>query len=295
MSLGAFLQGGDVPYGLHVPCPFCGEAVRGSACGGCYAPAEIIRSILRRAAAPRIVGILGPSGVGKTVYLGMLLDLLAHGAAGLHGMARGSFSLSMQRQVMLALERQRFPEKTPVEPDRWQWVHCEVTSERRRGDFDLVTPDVAGEAVAAELEHPGTNPTVATVIGRCGGLVVLLDSVAVISDGHAQELFAMQLVSYLDALPRRGRRLEVPVALVFTKADLCDEPIDDVDHFARAHVGALWQMCTARLRRYRFFRSSVAGSCGRVITRDGVEALVPLRIEPRGVIEPFVWLSGLLR
>ena len=38
---------------------------------------------------PRIVGILGPSGVGKTVYLGMLLDLLARGVGGLHGMARG--------------------------------------------------------------------------------------------------------------------------------------------------------------------------------------------------------------
>ena len=249
MGLGAILQGGDIRPGAHVPCPFCGEVVRGPACGRCHAPAEIVHSICRRTATPRVVGILGPSGVGKTVYLGMLLDMLAHGAAGLHGMARGSFSLSMQRQVMLALERQRFPEKTPVEADRWQWVHCEVSTGKRGGDFDLVTPDVAGEAVTAELERPGTNPTVGTLIGRCGGLVVLLDTVGVIAGGQAQEMFAMQLVSYLDALSHgRRRKVEVPVALVFTKADLCDEPIVDAEAFARAHVAALWRMCEARLR-----------------------------------------------
>ncbi len=275
-----------------VECPICGGEARGRVCGRCYAPHEVIESILGRNARPRFVGVLGTSGVGKTVYLGVLLDLLARGAAGLHGMARSPFSLTLHRQVMMALEGQRFPAKTPVEADRWQWVHCEVNTSRRGHGFDLVTPDVAGEAVAAELEAPGTNTTVRALIARCAGLAVLVDTVALIAEGQGQELFAMQLVTYLDSLRGGGRRrLDTPVALIFTKTDLCDEPIDDPGAFARAHAPALLRMCESKLKSYRFFRSSVAGSCGCLVGHDGSEALVPLRVEPRGIVEPFAWIS----
>jgi hypothetical protein len=294
MSVGTSYLDGSVNSNVKRDCPLCGGPVWSQPCGRCYAPSEVISSILGRTPRPRYVGVLGPSGVGKTVYLGILLDLLSRGAGGLHGMARGPFSLTLQRQVMLSLERQRFPDKTPVEPDRWHWVHCEVSRGRKAGAFDLVTPDVAGEAVAAELETPGTNPTVRALIARCAGLTVLVDTMAVIARGQGQEIFAMQLVSYLEALHgSRSRKLEIPVALVFTKADLCEEAIDDPNAFAESHASALWRMCQARLRHFRFFRSSVAGSCGHLIDR-GVETLVPLRIEARGVIEPFAWLSDRL-
>lgn len=275
-------------------CPLCGGAVRFQACDRCSAPREIIASVLSRSVRPRCVGVLGPSGVGKTVYLGVLLDLLGRGVGGLRGIARGPFSLALQRQVMLSLEGQRFPGKTPVESDRWQWVHCEVSTGRR--GFDLITPDVAGEAVASELESPGTNPTVRAFVYRCSGLAVLIDTVALVSEGPAQEIFAMQLVAYLDALIGAGRRkLNIPVALVFTKTDLCDEVIGDPDAFAKAHASSLWRICDARLRHFRFFRSSVAGSCGFLVDRRGGESLVPLRVEPRGVLEPFSWISSRLR
>ena len=292
MELGTHNGIADYVANVNLDCPLCGGTVRGQACDRCHAPREVVTSIRGRSARPRFVGVLGPSGVGKTVYLGVLLDLLARGAAGLHGVARGSFSLALHRQVMLALEGQRFPGKTPVEPDRWQWVHCEITTGRRGRGFDLITPDVAGEAVAAELESPGMNPTVRALVDRCSGLAVLVDTVALITEGQAQEIFAMQLVSYLDALHNPGRRkLDLPVALIFTKTDLCDGAIDDPDAFARAHASSLWRMCESRLRHFRFFGSSVAGSCGCLVDRGGAEALVPLRVEPRGIVEPFSWLA----
>src|SRR3954452_24998354 len=129
-------------------CPLCGghPCYVNEPCGHCYAPTEVIRSISSRDHAPRFVGIVGPSGVGKTVYLGMLLDMLMRGAGGLRGMPHGSFSMSLHRNVILALERQRFPAKTPAEPDRWDWVHCEVGSDGKRAPaIDIVTPDVAGD------------------------------------------------------------------------------------------------------------------------------------------------------
>ena len=102
----------------------------------------------------------------------------------------------------------------------------------------------------------------------------------------------MQLLSYLDALkPRRkGRKIDVPVAIVFTKADLCDEPIRDPEAFARANTPSLHGQCQARLERFSFYLSGVAGSTGRLIDGNDREILVPLRIEPRGVVEPFAWM-----
>jgi Double-GTPase 2 len=278
---------------MNINCPLCdGHLFEGDPCGTCHAPAQVIESIYFRDRVPRFIGVLGPSGVGKTVYLGMLLDLLARGSGGMHGVAKGPFSLSLHRNLVLALERQRFPDKTPNEADRWDWVHCEVSSGKRGPVFDIVTPDVAGEAVMAELESPKTHPTIRALIARCAGLVVLADITQVVAEGQGQELFAMQLVTYLDSMrPARKRgKVEVPVAIVFTKADLFEGTVRDPDAFARSNAPALWRLCDSQLKTFRFYCSGVAGSTGRLIDRDGREELVPLRVEPRGVVEPFAWL-----
>lgn len=278
---------------MNVNCPLCdGHLFEGDPCGSCHAPAMVIESILYNDREPKFVGVLGPSGVGKTVYLGMLLDMLSRGAGGLHGTAKGPFSLALHRNLILALERQRFPEKTPNEADRWEWVHCEVATGKRGPVLDIVTPDVAGEAVMTELEHPKSNQTIRSLIGGCSGLVLLADIVQVVGDGQGQELFAMQLISYLDSLrptKRRGK-VEVPVAIVFTKADLYEGAIRDPDGFARSNAPALWRLCDSRLKHYRFYCSGVAGSTGKLLDRDGREQIIPLRVEPQGIVEPFAWL-----
>jgi len=279
-------------------CPLCGGSVlAGDPCAPCSLPFKVIESILNRPSPPRFLGVLGPAGVGKTVYLGMLLDLLARGVRGLHGMAQSPFTLSLHRNLILALERQRFPEKTPVESDRWHWVHCAIYAGKSKTPYDIVTPDVAGEAVMGELESPGTYRTIRALLGRCAGLVVLVDVVQLIADGQGQELFAVQLISYLDALkPRkRNRKVDVPVAIVFTKTDLWDEWILDPESFAKAHALALYNQCRTRLERYSFYFSAVAGSTSRLFDHNGQQMLVPLRIEPRGIVEPFAWMINQLR
>ncbi len=279
-------------------CPLCGgTCLEDSPCADCNLPSKVISSILNRPSPPQFLGVLGPSGVGKTVYLGMLLDLLARGVSGLHGLAQSPFTLSLHRKLILALERQRFPDKTPVESDRWNWVHCAIYTRKRRTPFDIVTADVAGEAVVRELENPGTYKTIRALIVRCAGLVVLVDVVSLIADGQGQELLAVQLISYLDSLkPRkRNRKIDVPVAIVFTKTDLWDEWILDPESFARANASALYQQCRTRLERCSFYFSAVAGSTGRLIDRNGRQMLAPLRVEPRGIAEPFIWMISQLR
>jgi Double-GTPase 2 len=298
MRTKALLMDYNNGYKSSATCPLCdGHVYQGDPCGNCYAPAGVIESIVTSERPPRFIGVLGPTGVGKTVYLGMLLDMLARGVGGLHGMARGPFSLSLHRNLILALEHQRFPDKTPNEPDHWQWVHCEVSSGRRGKVYDIVTPDVAGEAVQSELENPKSNKIIRALIGKCSALVVLVDILQVIGDGQGQELFAMQLISYLDSLQsvRRNRKVAIPVAIVFTKADLCEDAIDNAELFARSNAPALARICESRLKNYKFYCSAVAGSTAKLVDAYGTETLVPLRIEPRGIIEPFAWLMTQLR
>jgi hypothetical protein len=280
------------------PCPLCGESGQeGSPCANCNLPWKVIESILNRPSSPRFLGVLGPSGVGKTVYIGMLLDLLARGVCGLHGLAQSPFTMNLHRNVILALERQRFPEKTPVESDRWDWVHCALYAGKSKTPYDIVTPDLAGEAVMGELDNPGTFNTIRALIRQCSGLVILVDAVQVVADGQGQELFAMQLISYLDALkPRkRDRKIGVPVAIVFTKTDLCDEWEGKPEAFAKSNASALYNQCRARLERCSFYFSGVAGSTGRLVDSNGQESLVPLRVEPRGIVEPLAWMINQLR
>ena len=131
----------------YLPCPLCGsQAYVGQPCISCFLPAKVIESIRARPHPPCFVGVLGPSAVGKTVFLGMLQDLLARGVGGMKGVAQSPFTLTLHRNLILALERQRFPEKTPVESDRWNWVHCEIYADKHKHPYDIVTPDIAGEA-----------------------------------------------------------------------------------------------------------------------------------------------------
>lgn len=279
---------------VREPCPLCDGS-----CGTCLVPAEVAQSLRHRTdGASKFIAILGPSNVGKTVFLGMLLDLLARGAGGLHGIPRGAFSLGLHKNVLLSLEKQRFPDKTPNEPDRWHWVHCEVTGpDPRKGRrHDIVSPDVAGEAVAAELAVPNSNPIIRALLGRCSGLVVLIDLTALLNEGGEAELFAVQLIAYMLSLrPPRRRKLDIPVALVFTKSDLSETPIADANAFARSNTSALWKLCENQLGAFRFFASGVAGSVGYLATPDNQYQLVPLRIEPRGIVEPFAWMFSRFR
>ncbi len=282
---------------LDRPCPLCNSPLNGGGgCSRCLAPKEVIETILGRSQRVRFIGVLGQSAVGKTVYLGMLLDMLTRGSGTLSGLARSPYSLVIHRNLMLALESQRFPGKTPSEPDHWQWIHCEVTAGAHGPVFDIMAPDVAGESVQNEIERPGSIPIIQALLSRSSGLIVLIDTVELIACGTSQELFALQLISYLASLqPNARRKLTVPVALVFTKTDLCEDLGADLEAFARSNTPGLWRLCQARLRSFRFFASSVAGSSARLVDHEGREHLVPLRVEPRGIVEPLAWLLQHLR
>lgn len=282
-------------------CVCCGVTYAGSGpfCMRCMAPLELSRTVRRRGTPPRFIPVLGASGAGKTVYLGMLLDILSKGTQNLAGLTTGSFSMGLQIQTTTALENRRFPEKTPVEAEGWQWVHCEVTGRAMSKAYaDVITPDFAGESLAQEIDHPNSYPAIRHVLEKAQGLLVLCDSMRVRDAALGEDLFAMKLASYLvqlhESLPDRRhlRKLEMPLAVVLTKSDECPEAGDNPELFASSNLPRLLQFCQRRFAKHGFFASSVVGSSARLIDAHGCRTQVPLHIEPHGIAEPLEWIIG---
>ena len=112
-----------------------------------------------------------------------------------------------------------------------------------------------------------------------------------------QDHFTMKLLTYLQELsnnPKTGWQNR-PVAMVFTKADQCEECFEDPARFAEEYASRLWQHCRHQFKKHKFFAAGVAGSCTQKMLANGSRINVPLRVEPRGVTEPFSWLVDNLR
>ena len=72
-------------------------------CRHCRAPLALAFEAEIRQAALHMLAVIGPSTCGKTVYLGMLTDLLSRQRGKLQVLARGAFSVSLQQQILSAL------------------------------------------------------------------------------------------------------------------------------------------------------------------------------------------------
>jgi hypothetical protein len=283
-----------VQYVVPIPCYICGadNTYDAEYCHLCLAPMALAHQANSQNVQPKMLGVIGASGVGKTVYLGMLMDMLSQPAVRIQALARGAFSITMQQNTVSALARCAFPRKTPNEPDRWNWVHCQVRRPEQRQDMEVLMPDMAGEAILEEVDHPHSYRIINQFLGKSMGAMVLIDACQLKEGGRDQDFFSMKLLSYLSELDsdRRHGWRQRPLALILTKADCCEECRGDPASFARDHAAGLWQLCQERFGCYRFFAASVSGSCLSCDTFTEGRLHFPLRIEPHGIVEPFEWL-----
>jgi hypothetical protein len=283
-----------VQYVAPIPCYICGadNTYDAEYCQLCLAPMALAHQANSQKVQPKMLGVIGASGVGKTVYLGMLMDMLSQPAVSIQALARGAFSITMQQNTISALARCAFPRKTPNEPDRWNWVHCQVRRPEQRQDMEVLMPDMAGEAILEEVDHPHSYRIISQFLNKAMGAMVLIDASQLKEGGREQDFFSMKLLSYLSELDsdRRHGWRQRPVALILTKADCCEECRGDPASFARDHAAGLWQLCQERFGCHRFFAASVSGSCLSCDTLTEGRLHFPLRIEPHGIVEPFKWL-----
>lgn len=279
-------------YAEQTFCHICGSgnAFDTELCRTCLAPMALAHQARDLHAPPRMIACIGASGAGKTVYLGMLADMLSRGQGETQLLARGAFSVTLQQSTMASLARCEFPQKTPGEPDRWNWVHCQVTSPDRPQPVELIMPDMAGEAVVEEMDHPNTFPVIYSFLTKCSGALVLIDAERAQSGEQDQDFFTMKILSYLTELKAKNDWSNRPIALVFTKADLTERCFDDPVLFARRHMPGLLQHARERFPRSHFFAAGVAGAVGYRRHSSGARLCFPLRVEPRGIIDPFRYL-----
>jgi hypothetical protein len=248
--------------------------------------------VKQRGTPPRFISVLGASGAGKTVFLGMLVDLLMREKSSLRGFASGTFSVSLQQETVAALENRRFPDKTPSEADHWNWLHCQLFKDaRKKTAYDIVTPDFAGEALQWETAHPGDYPAVWHVVRQSAGILILCDAVQARDDSVREDLFGLKLLNYVLSLHQHGRRPKAPpVAVVFTKADGCREAFENPEQFAVNCLPRLVYCCRGNRVPHRFFAAGVVGSSAPLIDERGCLCQVPFHLEPRGLTDPLEWI-----
>ncbi|MCA9125776.1 MAG: hypothetical protein KDB22_01780 [Planctomycetales bacterium] len=284
----------------HYVCACCSSILDDNAgfCHKCQTPVSLSQSVAIQGGGHTFISVLGASNAGKTVYLGLLLDILSSGTEEFRGTAASSFSVDLQEYVVTELEKRSFPEKTPSEADSWQWLHSKVSMTDKKGTrtADLVSPDFAGEAIAMEMSRPGLYPAVAHVVRRSSGILILCDSVRVRDQGAGEDLFAVKLATYIaenhemygDSFKRQGKGPSV--AVVFTKCDACPEAMDDPAAFAANNAPRLHDFCQQTFRRIEFFAAGIAGCTGVLADCRGWQTRVPLHIQPHGVLEPLRWI-----
>lgn len=288
-----------------VACICCRQplAERDHYCPGCQTPASLSHTVASRGGTQNFVSVLGASNAGKTVFLGLLLDILSKGCGDFRSTATSASSIDLQEQVVTALERRSFPEKTPTEADCWKWMHCQVsmTTAKATTEVDLISPDFAGESIAQEIAQPGMFPSIAHVVGQSTGVMILCDSMRIRDQGSGEDLFALKLAAYIAQLHglagapvSRGVAASTPaIAIVFTKCDGCPEALENPCRFAAHNTPRLTEYCRRMFPRHEYFSASVSGTSGILVDERGLRMRVPLHVQPCGLVSPLRWiLSG---
>lgn len=246
---------------------------------------------------PCIITVIGDSNVGKTVYLGMLLDMLSKRADGFDAIPKGAYSVNLQHNVITYMSARRFPPKTAMEVDQWHWAYYQISRRQKHAQiYDLVMPDMAGEAIAAEVATPKTFNVIRKLLEKSAGAVLMVDAALAGAGSPQPDFFALKLMSYLDGVlqAKKQEKLKTPVAVVLSKADYTPECFDDPRSFAQTNLNRLWNICDNRFEHFDFFPTSVVGSLGYGTDEYGNVVPFPLHVAPRGVLEPFQWILSKL-
>lgn len=296
-------------YQFPVPCYLCGKdnLFDAESCRNCAGPMNLQRYAEEdNKHRPQLIVTLGANEVGKTVYLGTLLDILSRQRGELDFMTCGASSLSMSQTTVSALARCEFPPITPKEPESWNWAHCRLQRRTRKKPLDVFFVDMAGSALLEQADHPGRYPSIGGAIGKATGTILMIDADRAGKGDKDEEFFGRKILSYLadsiqhHAPPKNRKRglrprqedQPMPISIVLAKADQNEACFDNLSEFVRGHLPGVWNICQERFPLHRFFACSVVAGTVMRKTAAGERHIVPLRVEPRGVIEPFRWLAG---
>lgn len=266
-------------------------------CSECSAPMALVHDSITQGRAPQIISVLGDSNVGKSVYLGFLLDMLSQRANEFEAIPKGAYSIDLQQSVVASMTQRQFPGKTAMEPDRWNWAYYQARKSGKRSKwYDLVMPDLAGESLAAEVASPATYRVIRSLLTKSAGSMLLVDAALASNGSSRPDFFALKMMSYIDSLfqTKRDAKVQTPIAVVLCKADHCPESFDDTRRFVQGSLHRLWNLCESRFQTVEYFACSAVGALGYATgaDEDGISYSrpIPLHTSLQGILEPFEWL-----
>jgi hypothetical protein len=281
---------------IGTPCLICGtdNSDEAAVCRECSAPMALVHDAAAQDREPKIVSIVGESNVGKTVYLGFLLDMLSQRAGDFEAIPKGPFSIDLQQTVITHMVNRMFPPKTPMETNQWYWAYYQVCKRKTRSNWiDLIMPDMAGESLAAEVATPKTFGVIRNLVTRSAGTLLLVDAALAANGSSRPDFFALKLMSYIDSALglSHDQRIKTPTAVLLCKSDYCPECFDNPRQFVKANLNRLWNMCESRFENVEFFACSAVGSLGYAAA-EGDECVVPIPLHTalQGILEPFEWI-----
>lgn len=279
-----------------IDCLICGfeNSSATERCCRCAAPMAIARACAKSKRRPQVLAVVGAPGAGKTVYLGMLMDMLIRRVGGIRATVCGPYSIGLQQATTTALASGYYPDRTSSDPEQWHWVHCHVECSRGRRSTELVLADISGDAWRQEADRPGTHAALGPLLGKCSGMMIVADAQRLHAGDHTDDFITLKLLSQLSENQRAEKRIarranRTPLALVLTKADGRQSCLDDPQAYAESHAEALLRDCEGRFPNTRVFGASVAGASA-VRCVGGRRREAPLRVEPQGVVQPLGWL-----
>jgi len=277
-------------------CMICGEnnPSQPPQCLACGAPMALVHDSLAQDREPLMVSIIGDSNVGKTVYLGFLLDMLSHRVGDFEAIPKGAYSIDLQQNVISHMCRRTFPPKTPMEANQWFWAYYQIYQNAPRPKWvDLIMPDIAGESLAAEVTAPKTFKVISSLLDKSAGMMLLLDAALAASGSSQPDFFAVRMLTYIDTMyhGKRDQQVATPIAIVLCKADQCPDCFDDPPKFVKANLNRLWNLCQSRFANVEFFACSVVGSLAYATApQEDYVIPVPLHAALQGILEPFHWV-----
>ena len=177
---------------------------------------------------PKIIGLVGSSGAGKTTYLAMLYSLLFNGKLIENWDFAGSYTLNGWELQAKTLQVQedgtiRNPDATPSDKDFYSLYHLAL----RHDGFlhDILFADSSGEVFtkwADNVNDPAAE-NARWIYGNAHAFLFFVDCDAIVEQRGRAKRDIIQLAEQVKS-KLRGR----PVVIIWSKADLAKDMLENI-------------------------------------------------------------------
>lgn len=244
--------------------------------------------LLTHRGTPKIVGLVGSSGAGKTTYLAMLYTLLFNGKRIKQWDFAGSYTLNGWELQAKTLQVQedgtvRNPDATPSSKDFYSLYHLAMRHESFLND--ILFADSSGEVFSkwADNINDPTAENARWIYDNAHAFLFFVDCEAIIKQRGRAKRDIVQLAEQV----KRGLRGR-PVVILWSKADLAEQMRENiVDSIKRNLSDTFPGAVSLEISNYSKSDSDQLCHINNVdaaqIILDQLDNPVPLNIEPTSI------------